>query len=165
MGLRRLWVAAPPTLAFKSSFSLSKPSQLVEPGPFPSPPLPLLRFNGKLCVRLFCQYRPAETPLSPRPHHPLNRKLILYSKPGCCLCDNLKEKLQAAILLGGQDSLSDVQLEMKDITTNTKWEVAYQYEIPVLACVNEDGSETVLPRLSPRLSIELIHKKLSAALS
>ena len=40
------------------------------------------------------------------------RKLILYSKPGCCLCDGLKEKLQAAFLISGPDSLHDVDLQV-----------------------------------------------------
>lgn len=40
------------------------------------------------------------------------RKLVLYSKPGCCLCDGLKEKLQAAFLLSGSDSLHDVDLQV-----------------------------------------------------
>ncbi|GAV84116.1 DUF836 domain-containing protein [Cephalotus follicularis] len=92
------------------------------------------------------------------------RKLILYSKPECCLCDGLKEKLQAAFLLSGPDSLHDVDLQVRDITSNPKWEMAYQYEIPVLAKVLLDGTEETLPRLSPRLGVELIQKKLSAAL-
>ncbi|RZC54220.1 hypothetical protein C5167_013072 [Papaver somniferum] len=62
------------------------------------------------------------------------RKLTLYSKPGCCLCDVLKEKLQAAFILNGPDSLHDIQLQ-----------------------------ET-LPRLSPRLGVELVQKKLAALL-
>lgn len=41
-----------------------------------------------------------------------SRALILYSKPGCCLCDGLKEKLQAAFLLSGPDSLHDVDLQV-----------------------------------------------------
>ena len=41
-----------------------------------------------------------------------SRKLILYSKPGCCLCDGLKEKLHAAFLLSGPDSLHDVHLQV-----------------------------------------------------
>lgn len=47
------------------------------------------------------------------------RKLILYSKPGCCLCDGLKEKLQAAFLLSGPPSLHDVDLQVipLDFTT------------------------------------------------
>ncbi|OAY23398.1 uncharacterized protein LOC110606060 isoform X1 [Manihot esculenta] len=93
------------------------------------------------------------------------RKLVLYSKPGCCLCDGLKEKLQAAFLLSGPHSLHDVDLQVRDITSNPEWERAYQYEIPVLAKVLSDGTEETLPRLSPRLGVELIHKKIVAALS
>ncbi|OMP01020.1 Glutaredoxin-like protein [Corchorus olitorius] len=69
------------------------------------------------------------------------RKLVLYSKPGCCLCDGLKERLQAAFLLAGPDSLHDVDLQVRDITSNPEWEKAYQYEIPVLAKVLSDGTE------------------------
>ncbi|OMO62676.1 Glutaredoxin-like protein [Corchorus capsularis] len=61
--------------------------------------------------------------------------------PGCCLCDGLKEKLQAAFLLAGPDSLHDVDLQVRDITSNPEWEKAYQYEIPVLAKVLSDGTE------------------------
>ncbi|KAA8538498.1 hypothetical protein F0562_028131 [Nyssa sinensis] len=110
------------------------------------------------------------------------RKLILYSKPGCCLCDGLKEKLQAAFTLSGPDSLHDVDLQIRDITTNPEWERAYQYEIPVLARILSDGTEDgcygevktqdiassvlqeMLPRLSPRLGVELVQKKIAAAL-
>ncbi|KAL0432202.1 UNVERIFIED_CONTAM: hypothetical protein Slati_2554500 [Sesamum latifolium] len=91
------------------------------------------------------------------------RKLILYSKPGCCLCDGLKEKLDAAFSLSGVNSISDVQLQIRDITSNPEWERLYQYEIPVLARVREDGTEEALPRLSPRLSVELVQKKIAAA--
>ncbi|ONI34816.1 hypothetical protein PRUPE_1G500700 [Prunus persica] len=93
-----------------------------------------------------------------------SRALILYSKPGCCLCDGLKEKLQAAFLLAGPDSLQDVDLQIRDITGNPEWERAYQYEIPVLARVLSDGTEETLPRLPPRLGVELVQKKIAAAL-
>ncbi|XP_028552044.1 uncharacterized protein LOC110101421 isoform X2 [Dendrobium catenatum] len=65
---------------------------------------------------------------------PLQRQLVLYTKPGCCLCEGLKEKLQAALSLGGSHSLHSVQLQ------------------------------EILPRLSPRLGVELIQKKIAAAL-
>ncbi|XP_030526988.1 uncharacterized protein LOC115738508 [Rhodamnia argentea] len=100
---------------------------------------------------------------SPSPS-PAARKLVFYSKPGCCLCDGLKEKLQAAFLISGPDSLGDVDLQVRDITSNPEWERAYQYEIPVLAKVLSDGSEEILPILSPRLGVELIQKKIAAAL-
>ena len=41
------------------------------------------------------------------------RKLVLYSKPGCCLCDALKEKLHLAFMLGGDNDLADIELEVK----------------------------------------------------
>ncbi|XWS21610.1 hypothetical protein CRYUN_Cryun30bG0069100 [Craigia yunnanensis] len=69
------------------------------------------------------------------------RKLVLYSKPGCCLCDGLKEKLHTAFSLSGPDSLHDVVLQVRDITSNPEWEKAYQYEIPVLAKLLSDGTE------------------------
>ncbi|EMS57243.1 hypothetical protein TRIUR3_07480 [Triticum urartu] len=50
----------------------------------------------------------------------------------------------------------------RDITTNPEWERLYQYEIPVLAKVLPDGTEEILPRLSPRLTVELIQKKVSS---
>ncbi|KAK6939856.1 Glutaredoxin-like [Dillenia turbinata] len=93
-----------------------------------------------------------------------SRKLILYSKPGCCLCDGLKEKLHAAFSLSSPHSLQDVHLEVRDITSKVEWEQAYQYEIPVLARALPDGSEEILPRLSPRLGVEHIQKKLATAL-
>ncbi|XP_075082684.1 uncharacterized protein LOC142166886 isoform X2 [Nicotiana tabacum] len=73
------------------------------------------------------------------------------------------EKLNAAFSLSTPHSLHDVQLQVRDITSNPKWEKAYQYEIPVLARVRPDGTEEVLPRLSPRLGVEAVHKKIAAA--
>ncbi|EPS66028.1 hypothetical protein M569_08753 [Genlisea aurea] len=87
------------------------------------------------------------------------RQLILYSKPGCCLCDGLKEKLHAPLMI----SSPNIQLQIRDISTNPEWETRFQYEIPVLARVSEDGTEEILPRLSPRLGVELIHKKIAEA--
>ncbi|KAJ3695915.1 hypothetical protein LUZ60_001292 [Juncus effusus] len=91
------------------------------------------------------------------------RQLVLYSKPGCCLCDGLKEKLSVAFSLDGPHSLHSIDLQVRDILTNPEWEKKYQYEIPVLAKVLPDGTEEVLPRLSPRLGIELIQKKVYTA--
>ena len=40
------------------------------------------------------------------------RRLVLYTKPGCCLCDGLKEKLHAASLLAGTPySLASLELQ------------------------------------------------------
>uniref|UniRef100_A0A1D1XYZ3 Glutaredoxin-like protein n=1 Tax=Anthurium amnicola TaxID=1678845 RepID=A0A1D1XYZ3_9ARAE len=92
------------------------------------------------------------------------KQLVLYTKQGCCLCEGLKEKLEAAFLLGGPHSLHAVQLQVRDILEKPEWERLYQYEIPVLTRVLPDGSEEILPRLSPRLGVELIQKKISSAL-
>nr|XP_043606595.1 uncharacterized protein LOC122578652 [Erigeron canadensis] len=95
------------------------------------------------------------------------QQLILYSKPGCCLCDGLKEKLHSAFSLSSSDSypLQNVQLQIRDITSNPDWEKAYQFEIPVLARLRSDGTEEVIPRFSPRAGVDHIHAKLAAVLS
>ena len=70
-----------------------------------------------------------------------SKKLVLYTKQGCCLCEGLKEKLDAAFLLGGNRSLHEIDLQVRDISQNSEWEQRYQYEIPVLARLLSDGSE------------------------
>jgi Glutaredoxin-like domain (DUF836) len=83
--------------------------------------------------------------------------LILYSKPGCHLCEGLQEKLAEI-----QDL--NFQLEIRDITTQTDWFTAYQYEIPVLFCRADDATskeipkEISIPRPSPRLSAPQLQK-------
>ncbi|KQK01729.1 uncharacterized protein LOC100828508 [Brachypodium distachyon] len=112
-----------------------------------------------VAARLLCAAAAGDaSPPSPAP-----RRLALYTKPGCCLCDGLKEKLHAAVLLAGTPySLASLELQERDITTDPEWERLYQYEIPVLAKVLPDGTEEILPRLSPRLSVELIQKKVAS---
>ncbi|MEM6450558.1 MAG: glutaredoxin family protein [Cyanobacteria bacterium P01_D01_bin.105] len=80
------------------------------------------------------------------------KKLILYSKPGCHLCEGLQEKLAELPL----------DLDIRDITTNETWFQKYQYEIPVL-CVppdndHENGSEQPLPRIAPRASLARVEQ-------
>jgi len=80
-------------------------------------------------------------------------QLILYSKPGCHLCEALFEKLQEV-----QSLISEI--EVRDITTREDWFNLYQYEIPVL-CQRLADREAVLPRLSPRASVKQIEKMLT----
>lgn len=88
-------------------------------------------------------------------------RLILYSKPGCHLCEGLQEKLQ-------QIQTLSFDLEVRDITTRQDWFQAYQYEIPVLMI---DPSETTsqaliaIPRPSPRASVTQLTKLLQRYLS
>ncbi|MEH2289059.1 glutaredoxin family protein [Nostoc sp.] len=102
-------------------------------------------------------------------------RLILYSKPGCHLCEGLQEKLE-------QIQNLSFELEIRDITTREDWFAAYQYEVPVLYLSNrrsteEDtcvrgfppveqsvrdakGSEKSLPRPSPRASVQQLEQML-----
>jgi hypothetical protein len=79
-------------------------------------------------------------------------KLILYSKPGCHLCEGLEEKLEKI-----QDI--HIDLEIRNITTNDDWWAKYQYEIPVLYIVTENQAK-LIPRFSPRISVEQLSKTL-----
>jgi len=81
-------------------------------------------------------------------------QLILYSKPGCHLCEGLQEKL-------AQMSTPEFELEIRDITTRDDWFQAYQYEVPVLYSVqkiNEQIVEQQLPRPSPRASVQQLQR-------
>lgn len=87
-------------------------------------------------------------------------RLILYSKPGCHLCEGLQEKLE-------QVQSVQFELEVRDITTRDEWFQAYQYEVPVLFL--EKGQEpgergtpdlVPLPRPSPRASISQLERLL-----
>lgn len=73
-------------------------------------------------------------------------KLILYSKPGCHLCEGLQEKLEQITELS-------FELEIRDITTRNDWFQAYQYEVPVLTRQVGDQQQR-LPRPSPRASVQ-----------
>ncbi|MEO0886841.1 MAG: glutaredoxin family protein [Cyanobacteria bacterium J06634_6] len=77
------------------------------------------------------------------------KQLILYSKPGCHLCEGLQEKLETL----------PIELEIRDITQKEAWLQKYQYEVPVLCqTVAAEGVapsqliEQPLPRMSPRAS-------------
>ncbi|MEH2195604.1 MAG: glutaredoxin family protein [Nostoc sp.] len=86
-------------------------------------------------------------------------RLILYSKPGCHLCEGLQEKLEKI------QNLS-FELEIRDITTREDWFAKYEYEVPVLYLSNHrgaeggEGSEKLLPRPSPRASVQQLEQML-----
>lgn len=84
-------------------------------------------------------------------------RLILYSKPGCHLCEGLQEKL-------AQVNNVEFDLEIRDINTNEDWFAAYQYEIPVL-CQKLLEREKPLPRLSPRASVTKLEQMLQKNLT
>ncbi|NEO83148.1 MAG: glutaredoxin family protein [Spirulina sp. SIO3F2] len=78
--------------------------------------------------------------------------LILYSKPGCHLCEGLQEKLE-------QITDFPLELEVRDITTQPEWFDRYQYEIPVLFAVR-NSSAIPIPRFSPRASVQQVARML-----
>jgi Glutaredoxin-like domain (DUF836) len=78
--------------------------------------------------------------------------LILYSKVGCHLCEGLEQKLRSILT-------STDNLEIREITSNSDWWNAYQYEIPVLYMVKGE-QENMLPRLSPRAPVTQLQEML-----
>jgi hypothetical protein len=98
-------------------------------------------------------------------------RLILYSKPGCHLCEGLQTKLE-------QVNSLKLELEVRDITSREDWFQTYQYEIPVLIAVKGvaktgDAGELSevqnlepipilipLPRLSPRATVQQVEQML-----
>ena len=93
-------------------------------------------------------------------------RLILYSKPGCHLCEGLQEKLEQVENL-------NFELEIRDITTREDWFLAYQYDVPVLCLSNHIGAqdkeseviEERLPRPSPRASVQQLAQMLGKYLT
>jgi Glutaredoxin-like domain (DUF836) len=83
--------------------------------------------------------------------------LILYSKPGCHLCEGLEEKLRAIQTIDPDLILA---IDIRDITQDPIAFDQYQYEIPVLYLQPENGTLVPLPRQSPRSSIEQMTKML-----
>ena len=85
--------------------------------------------------------------------------LILYSKPGCHLCEGLQEKLEQ--IQADSESPCQFDLEIRDITTREDWFNFYQYEVPVLYKQSDpNSSEELLPRPSPRISVQQLEQKL-----
>lgn len=65
-------------------------------------------------------------------------RVTLYSKPGCCLCDDARALLEA--WAGAQD----VELDEIDIRRDTALFETYRYRIPVIAI---DGREVLEGRI------------------
>ena len=85
---------------------------------------------------------------------------MLYTKPGCCLCDGLKERLDEVLasdaMLASAPALRGASLELRDVSTNEEWATKYAMEVPVLRLLLDDDvggeREIPLPRPAPRLS-------------
>jgi len=88
-------------------------------------------------------------------------RLVLYTKPGCCLCEGLKERLDEVLvsdaMLASAPALVGASLELRDVSTNEEWATKHAMEVPVLRLLDDDGGdggerEIPLPRPAPRLS-------------
>ena len=78
-------------------------------------------------------------------------ELTLYSRSDCCLCEGLESRLRALDLQGLSITLTVIDIDATGTPQELK--ARYDLEVPVLAL---DGSE--LPRVSPRLGGDALHK-------
>ncbi|WP_448572137.1 glutaredoxin family protein [Trichothermofontia sp.] len=85
-------------------------------------------------------------------------RLIMYGKPGCHLCQGLKEKLAQIT------ETLNFELEVRNIYDRPEWQEAYQASIPVLYLVQDEmigeAGAISIPRPSPRASVEQLTKTL-----
>ncbi len=89
-------------------------------------------------------------------------RLILYSKPGCHLCESLQEKLQQIIK---KQKFASLQLEIRDITTRQDWFNTYQLTVPVMFAAKcspdtqlDSEKMQLIPRPSPRVTVQQLEK-------
>ena len=82
--------------------------------------------------------------------------VVLYSKPGCGLCDETRELLGALLAERARAGLASPPLEERDITTDPAWEAAFFLEIPVV----EIGAR----RLPLAISVRALRRMLAEAL-
>lgn len=69
--------------------------------------------------------------------------LVLYSRPGCCLCEGLEEKLR---------QLSPPPpLMVVNVDDDPALQARFGLEVPVLERRSATGGQVVLPRVPPRL--------------
>jgi len=82
----------------------------------------------------------------------------MYGKPGCHLCEGLKEKLAQV------KTTLDFELEVRNIYDRQEWVDAYQAAIPILYLVPDEiageAGAISIPRPSPRASVEQLTKTL-----
>jgi hypothetical protein len=56
-------------------------------------------------------------------------------------------------------------VQVRDISTNQEWQDAMHLAVPVLAALDRQGREVVLPRPTPRVSADRIERDITAALA
>ena len=95
-------------------------------------------------------------------------RLAVYTKPGCPLCEGLREKLEALVararFLPGP--LSAAELEVRDCADDAEWARRYAAEVPLVAYESLDPAApfvAFLPRVPPRVSTDETGRRLEAA--
>ncbi|QDZ20265.1 hypothetical protein HOP50_04g27820 [Chloropicon primus] len=94
--------------------------------------------------------------------------LVLYGKPECQSCDDMKRKVSALIdrakFVPGP--LSEATLVERDINDDLKWVWKYGGSIPELGCVvdGDEEGEVLLPRVSHRETTDSIGRHLEKVL-
>ena len=76
-----------------------------------------------------------------------SRRLLLYSRAGCCLCEGLEQRLRDLNLDQNIPPLKLVVVDIDAPECAASLRARYDLEVPVLAL-----GDTELPRVSPRLS-------------
>ena len=78
--------------------------------------------------------------------------LFIYTRKGCCICENLKNNLFGLNLYNTYPKLKifDIDIDRYDLYKNDYKK--YDHKVPVLALKPTDSEEVFeLPRVSPRL--------------
>ena len=76
-----------------------------------------------------------------------SRRLLLYSRAGCCLCEGLEQRLRDLHLELDPHPLMLVVVHIDAPDSAASLRARYDLEVPVLVL-----DDTELPRVSPRLS-------------
>ena len=76
-----------------------------------------------------------------------SRRLLLYSRAGCCLCEGLEQRLQDLNLDQDVPPLKIVVVDIDAPDCAATVRARFDLEVPVLVL-----GHTELPRVSPRLS-------------
>ena len=76
-----------------------------------------------------------------------SRRLLLYSRAGCCLCEGLEQRLRDLNLEDDIHPLSLVVVDIDAPDCAASLRARFDLEVPVLVL-----GDTELPRVSPRLS-------------
>jgi hypothetical protein len=59
-------------------------------------------------------------------------RLLLYMRPGCHLCEDARDALDAILAARSAANLPVAQIEERDIETNEAWHARYLATIPVV---------------------------------